>query len=215
MKNNRFIIGFAIFLIIGGIMIASENYLNEKIDNSFNDMNLKLLALNTENKLNEEEYEEDNEVVENDAVDDIIPIEEENKIQSINYNYIGKLRIPKINLEQGFVDKNSKYNSVDYGIEILKESDFPNVNKGNLIMLSHSGSSYRAKFKELYKVNLGDVCYIEYQGKTYKFKVTKIYNKPKIGKVIIDRNYNKTTLTLITCTHNSKTEQTIYIAELV
>ena len=38
---------------------------------------------------------------------------------------------------------------------------------------------------------------------------------PKIGKVVIDRDYNKTSLTLITCTHNSKTEQTIYILELV
>ena len=211
-KNNQLLFFFAILLIIGGAFLLSENYINDKIDKSFNTMNLKLLALNEEIK--EEKTSQNEEVVIDDVSDTTIDVEEEKKIKEINYNYIGKLQIPKIGLEQGFVDKNSKYNSVDYGIEILKESSFPNVNKSNLIMLSHSGSSYRAKFKELYKLKLGDLCYIDYQGKVYKFKITKIYNKPKIGKVIIDRDYNKTTLTLITCTHNSKTEQTIYIAEL-
>ncbi len=211
-KNNQLLFFFAILLIIGGAFLLSENYINDKIDKSFNTMNLKLLALNEEIK--EEKTSQNEEVVIDDVSDTTIDVEEEKKIKEINYNYIGKLKIPKIGLEQGFVDKNSKYNSVDYGIEILKESSFPNVNKSNLIMLSHSGSSYRAKFKELYKLKLGDLCYIDYQGKVYKFKITKIYNKPKIGKVIIDRDYNKTTLTLITCTHNSKTEQTIYIAEL-
>lgn len=211
-KNNQLLFFFAILLIIGGVFLLSENYINDKIDKSFNTMNLKLLALNEEIK--EEKTSQNEEVVIDDVSDTTIDVEEEKKIKEINYNYIGKLKIPKIGLEQGFVDKNSKYNSVDYGIEILKESSFPNVNKSNLIMLSHSGSSYRAKFKELYKLKLGDLCYIDYQGKVYKFKITKIYNKPKIGKVIIDRDYNKTTLTLITCTHNSKTEQTIYIAEL-
>ena len=211
-KNNQLLFFFAILLIIGGAFLLSENYINDKIDKSFNTMNLKLLALNEEIK--EEKTSQNEEVVIDDVSDTTIDVEEEKKIKEINYNYIGKLKIPKIGLEQGFVNKNSKYNSVDYGIEILKESSFPNVNKSNLIMLSHSGSSYRAKFKELYKLKLGDLCYIDYQGKVYKFKITKIYNKPKIGKVIIDRDYNKTTLTLITCTHNSKTEQTIYIAEL-
>ena len=51
--------------------------------------------------------------------------------------------------------------------------------------------------------------------KEYKYKITKIYNKPKIGKITIDRDYNKNTLTLVTCTKNSKTEQTIYIGELI
>lgn len=207
--GSRFIVGFALFLIIVGFLLTSENYLNEKIDKSFNAMNLQLLAWN-------EEIDEDNtEVIVDDVVDNTTSEPEEEKKHEVTYDYVGKLTIPKINLEQGFVSKDSKYNSVDYGIQTLKESTYPNVAKSNLILVSHSGSSYRSKFKNLYKLKLGDVAYIDYQGKTYQFKITKIYNKPKIGKVTIERNYNKTSLTLITCTHNSSTEQTIYILELV
>ena len=41
-----------------------------------------------------------------------------------------------------------------------------------------------------------------------------IYKHPKTGTIAIYRNYDKTTLTLVTCTNNDSTTQTIYIAEL-
>ena len=53
------------------------------------------------------------------------------------------------------------------------------------------------------------------QGQKYKYSIVNIYIVPKNGKVPIYRNYNKTTLTLITCTKNDDTTQTVYIAELV
>ena len=52
------------------------------------------------------------------------------------------------------------------------------------------------------------------KGKTYTYKITNIYTQPKVGKIAIYRNYDKTTLTLITCTNHDSTTQTIYIAEL-
>ena len=45
-------------------------------------------------------------------------------------------------------------------------------------------------------------------------KVVNIYNDTKDGDVTIYRDKSKTTLTMITCTKDSDTEQTIYIAEL-
>jgi len=42
-----------------------------------------------------------------------------------------------------------------------------------------------------------------------------IYNVEKNGIVNIDRNYDQTTLTMITCTKNSDSLQTVYIAEFV
>ena len=64
-------------------------------------------------------------------------------------------------------------------------------------------------------MNVGDTVTIDYQGQNYNYQIVNIYEEKKTGKVAIHRNFNKTTLTLITCTnHNSKT-QTIYIAELI
>ena len=48
----------------------------------------------------------------------------------------------------------------------------------------------------------------------YIYVLRDIYNVPKTGEVEIKRNINQTVLTLITCTHNSDTEQTVYIFEL-
>lgn len=37
-----------------------------------------------------------------------------------NYNYIAILEIPSINLKRGLVDPNSKYNNVNYNIQIYR-----------------------------------------------------------------------------------------------
>ena len=57
--------------------------------------------------------------------------------------------------------------------------------------------------------------YISYQNKKYEYEITNIYTQPKTGKIAIYRDYDKTTLTLITCTNNDSTTQTVYIAELI
>ena len=132
----------------------------------------------------------------------------------IKKEYIGYLEIKKINLKQGLVSLNSYYNNVKYNIQMIKTSDYPDKVNGNVILAAHSGSGYIAFFKNLYKLTLGDEAIIYYKDYVYKYKIVNIYNVPKVGKVRIDRDTNKTTLTLITCTYKSKTEQTIYILEL-
>ena len=128
--------------------------------------------------------------------------------------YIGYLEIKKINLKQGLVSKKSYYNNVKYNIQMLSTSDYPDKNLGNVILAGHSGTGYLAFFKNLYKLSKGDEAKITYKGYTYTYKIVNIYNVPKNGKVKINRDVHKTCLTLITCTHNSKTEQTVYILEL-
>ena len=66
----------------------------------------------------------------------------------------------------------------------------------------------------MYKLNKGDVAYVTYKNKKYTYKIVNIYTQPKIGTIAIYRNYDKTTLTLVTCTNDDSTTQTIYIAEL-
>ena len=82
------------------------------------------------------------------------------------------------------------------------------------MLAGHSGTGWKAFFNDLYKLTRGDKATVSYKGKTYTYKIVNIYTQPKVGTIAIYRNYDKTTLTLITCTNNDSTTQTIYIAEL-
>lgn len=139
-------------------------------------------------------------------------VKEESKTK-VKYDYIAVLKIPKINLEKGLVAKDSKYNSINYGVEILKESDSPDVINGNVILAAHSGTANISYFRNLDKINVGDEAIIYYQGKTYNYRFVKIYDVEKTGKAKIDRDNNTSTLTLVTCRHNTN-KQIILIAEL-
>lgn len=130
-------------------------------------------------------------------------------------DYIGTIEIPKINLKKGFVSPSSKYNDIEYNVTIIDGFDYPNVDKGNFILAAHSGSGPKALFKDLYKLSVGDMVKISYKGKLYTYKVKNIYTQKKQGYLTIFRNPEKTTLSLITCTKNNKTLQTVYIAELI
>lgn len=136
--------------------------------------------------------------------------------QSIDYNkYLGVLEIPKVSLKRGFYNTDSKYNSIEYNVTLVKGSTMPDITNGNLILMAHSGDAYISYFAYLYRLKIGDYAYVSYRGTKYQYRITNIYEVPKDGKAIIYRNYNQTTLTLITCTKNDDTKQTIYIAELV
>ena len=135
--------------------------------------------------------------------------------ESYNDEYIGYLNIPKINLTKGFLDKRSTENDVEKNILVVDGSTYPDVDKGNFILAGHSGTGWKAFFNDLYKLSAGDTAKITYKDKTYTYQITNIYKQPKTGKLAIYRNYDKTTLTLITCTNNDSTTQTIYIAELI
>ena len=129
-------------------------------------------------------------------------------------SYIGYLEIPKIKFKRGFYNITSKLNTVEANIEIIKGSDMPDVTNGNLIIAGHSGTGWKAFFKDLYKLEVGDEAIVTYAGINYKYKITNIYKEKNTGTVSIKRNYDKTTLTLITCTKDDSSTQTIYIAEL-
>lgn len=130
-------------------------------------------------------------------------------------NYIGFLEIDKIHLKQGFLPIDNYYNHVDYNIEVLKISDFPDVINGNLILASHSGNSSISYFRNLYKLDIGDIAKVYYKSKTYKYQIVNIYKENKDGSIGIYRDSNKTTLTLVTCSKNDKLHQTVYILELI
>ena len=164
-----------------------------------------------------EEVDAETEII--DENDDNGITEEDNKKASsasekISKEYIGYLEIKKINLKQGLVSKNSSYNNVKYNIQFISTSDYPDKSLGNVILAAHSGTGYLAFFKNLYKLKNGDEAKITYKNYVYTYKIVNIYNVPKTGKVKINRDIHKSCLTLITCTKDSKNEQTVYILEL-
>ena len=176
----------------------------------------------------DDNLEVDNAIITDDAIYEIDEMDDENEEkaetpkkqseslkQKIAKEFIGYIEIEKINLKQGLVSKKSFYNKLYYNIQILSASSYPDQNMGNVILASHSGTSPFAYFRNLYLLEKGDEAKIYYKKYIYTYKIVDIYNVPKTGKVRINRDIHKTCLTLITCTHNSKTEQTVYILELI
>ena len=77
----------------------------------------------------------------------------DSEIPNVSDNqYIGYLEIPKINFNKGFYKKESSLNDVDKNLLLVKEADYPNVSKGNLIIAGHSGNAWNSFFNDLYKL---------------------------------------------------------------
>lgn len=141
---------------------------------------------------------------------------EDNNIQILGdkEQYIAVLEIPKINLKRGVYDKTSEFNTVDKNIEILEDSDMPNINKGNFILAGHSGTGRLAFFNDLDKLDIDDEIIVYYQNIKYVYKIDNIYNVKKDGTIEI---YKKDTnmITLTTCNQENKEEQLIITGILI
>lgn len=122
------------------------------------------------------------------------------------------IEIPKIKLNKHLF-KQTELNDVNKNIEILKESDMPDVPNGNLILAAHSGNSSVSYFKNIHKLKKEDDLFIKYNQKQYEYKLKYTYDIEKTGIAQIIRNPNKNTLTLITCIEGTN-KQLIIIAEL-
>ena len=195
----------AALLLIGGFFLF-YNYIESKKIIAYDYMASVFYSENESNNVEVEIIEEEEQ--QKEVVEEQLPDE-------ISDEYIGYLSIPKIGLTKGFMDKRSTENDVEKNIMIVNGSSYPDVDKGNFILAGHSGTGWKAFFNDLYQLQNGDIARVSYKGKTYQYQIINIYTQPKVGKIAIYRNYDKTTLTLITCTNYDSTTQTIYIAELI
>jgi len=201
MKCQYKIFGIS-FIIIGILLIGVYQY-----------------RISRENKLDDEAvdiyFEKQEEALEDITNEEIIEEKEESKESSEPlYEYIGVLEIPSINFKRGFLDMNDKNNTVSKNIQVLKDSDYPDVVNGNLIIAGHSGSGRIAFFKNLYKLSKGEESYIYYKNKKYIYKMIESYEVQKTGIVPIKNYENKTILTLITCSQDEE-KQIVFINELI
>ena len=190
-KKLVIIIGF-LFVLIGAVIIYCY-------------CSFKIIEKNIEEKSIERFYSNNKKTGRNEDISD-------SKIDNNVINYIGVIKIPKINLEKGFTAKDDKNNDVEKGIKILEKSDYPNKDKGNVILASHSGTASISYFKNLYKLSNDDTVLIIYNGNTYNYKVSSKYKIDKTGYANIKRDNSKSTLTLITCEGDDK--QIVVICEL-
>lgn len=193
------------FLVIGSLSIlVGISIIGYHI---YSDYRLKNIE---DNNIQEFFNEEQNE----GTIQEEVFVEVENKkVNETNYDYIAVLEIPKINLKRG-LSQDKYYNNVNRNVEILKGSTMPNISKGNFILAGHSGSGRVAYFRNLNKLTIGDISYIYYGGIKYTYKVNNIYDIEKTGTATITRDLNKTTLTMITCRHNTN-KQIVIISELI
>lgn len=192
----------AVIVLIGGFFL-SYNYVQAKKIIAYDHMaNLFYDGNNVD--IVEEDEKKGSEKIEGVALPD-----------EVTNNYIGYINIPKINLTKGFLDYRSTENDVEKNILVVDGSNYPDTKKGNFILAGHSGTGWKAFFNDLYKLTTGDEVYVEYKNKKYIYQIVNIYKQPKTGSLAIYRDYEKTTLTLITCTNWDSTSQTVYIAEQV
>ena len=204
--NLKLQIATGVILLVSGTSVLLSDYVKDKRDVVFSEMNLAI------SELNKDTLEQ---IDNNDTEEEKVIEKKEEKKEQYFEEYIGVLEISKINFYKGFYNKNSGLNNVDYNLYVLPESSYPDVVNGNLMIAGHSGNYNNSYFANLYKLNVGDTAKVTYKGKKYTYKITDIYYEKKTGTVRILRDKNKTTLTLITCTKDDEAHQTIYIAELI
>lgn len=126
-------------------------------------------------------------------------------------DYIAVIQIPRINLERGIYNKNSKLNNVDKNIFVLNETIFPDKENSHIILAAHSGRSDVSYFKNLNKLKINDILYFYYNNKKYIYNIVDIYEVEKTGKINLHLSYND--ISLITCKGESK--QVIYHGSLI
>ena len=201
-KKSQLLIVGSLLILIGISVIGIKIFLDVRADN------LEDIALV---EFYEEQEEIDNEVpTETEETDNTT----EQAKSTNSLDYIAVLKIPSIGLEKGLVAKDSYYNNVNRNIKILDESDMPDQENGNVILAAHSGNGRTAFFRNLDKMQIDDTVSIFYNGYEYKYRMINTYDIEKTGTAEITRNGQKSTLTLITCRHNTN-KQIVIICELV
>ena len=197
-KSHSLLIGSLLIFI--GFIALTWNYLLEMKEEVYSDM--KISMMNISNK-DEVKLDVDLQNIINNT--NIVIEQPVAPVQQIDYSqYYGVIEIPRIELKRGFYNTDSKYNTIEKNVAMVEGSTMPNVDKGNLMLMAHSGDSYISYFAYLYVLDKGDNVFITYDGVKYQYKIVDIYYVEKNGLVLIKRDVEKTALTLITCTTDSK-----------
>jgi LPXTG-site transpeptidase (sortase) family protein len=139
-------------------------------------------------------------------------ISEEKENEEANYTMI--LEIPKISLKRGIFSIGLLSNTVSKNVQLIEGTDMPDKDNGNVILASHRGNSRVSYFNKLDTLSIGDKIYLYYNGTKYEYELNNSYVIDKTGTAEINRDYSKSTITLITCKKNTNDKQVVYIGYL-
>lgn len=193
--NNRQFVTITLIIILCGIAILGHDYFVSKRLSVYEKMSMTLSQ--------EPAYVDDNSEPATSSSDRKGDSSGDTsgrvKRLNIKYNYVGRLKIPRINLNKGFVKYGTSGNNVDQNIAIMKGSSYPDKEGSNFIIAGHNGSRWNAFFTNLDKLKKGDMAYVTYKGKQYRYKLVKRYKDKQYDGVTLYRHGTDKQLTLITC----------------
>lgn len=153
------------------------------------------------------------EVIDNNYNSLLISNYHENKIDAKKDQYVALLEIPKIKFKRGLYAIEDPKNVLSKNIIFLDKSDMPDKKNSRVIILGHSGDVSNAYFKNLYKLSKGNLIKMNYKERKYEYKITDIYEVIKSGRLALESNKDRKTLTLITCKGNNK--QLVIVSTLI
>ena len=156
--NFKYQIAAGVILIIGGTLALLSDYIKIKRDVVFSEMNLALSNISSENINTEELDNQIEEEIEEESIGEEV-------VSDTNYiyeEYLGIIDIPKIGLYKGFYNKNSNLNNVKFNLYVLPESNYPDIDRGNLMIAGHSGNYNNSYFANLYQLVIEDTIVIHY-----------------------------------------------------
>ena len=209
MNKLKFRVALGLLFIIIGVSFLASDFISFEREEAFTRVNVEindLLAAQNKVETPQEDVTPSEEPVEVPTPE---PVEEAHEYEP----FAGVLDIPKIGFNKGFYRKGSSLNDVRFNLKILDVSSYTGEEKGNVIIIGHSGNYSNSYFANLYRLDVNDTASIQYEGKTYRYKIVNIYNEIKDGTVTVYRDVTKNCLTLVTCTKDDDTKQTVYIFE--
>ena len=217
--NNQQFVAISLVAILCGVAMLGHDYFLSKKESTYNYMSI---ALSEETNPSESEQVEGEEDVAQVTPVPITPapvVDDDGdtnnaesvsnrqndtsgrvKQKTVTYNYVGRLIIPSIGLNRGFLKYGDRGNNVNQNVAVMAGADYPNVAGSNFILAAHNGSGWNAFFTKIDKLKKGAEAYVQYDGKQYKYKLVKSYSDPKSdGRVNVYKNGIVKQLTLITC----------------
>ena len=215
LSNRQFVL-IALIIIICGIAILGHDYFLSKKSNAYESMSILLsqepegtepdtvdpdvsVVTTTDNSNDSSSNNSNNS---NNSNSSNSSGDTSGRVKKVRrtYNYVGRLKIPKIRLNRGFVKYGTTGNNVNQNVAIMRGSSYPSTENSNFILAAHNGSGWNAFFTNVDKLVIGDMAYVTYDGKQYSYKLVKRYKDPKGDRrATIYRIGNNKQLTLVTC----------------
>ena len=147
MNQIKLRVGIGILFIMLGISFISSDYIALKREQTFTKMNIELNDLLAMDTVSEEA------TTTSSSVEEIVeeaPTAVVEEVQENQYErFAGILEIPKIGFSKGFYQKGSELNNVKFNLKILDVSSYPDEEKGNVIIIGHSGNYNNSYFGNL------------------------------------------------------------------